>query len=76
MTKKRLWGRVEEGMKSGNYTVLVENNYKVKDFKIIKGIELTTATILGGKNYFFPITFLIFAMVSLGFSIFVGVKLD
>ena len=76
MTKKRLWGRVEEGMKSGNYTLLVENKYKVKDLNIIKGVELTTTTIFGGKNFFFPITFLICGLVCLVYSIYVGYNLD
>ena len=76
MTKKRLWGKIEGGLKAGEYTLLTENHYKVKDLEIEKGIQLTTTTIFGGASLFFPVTFLILALIALVYSIVVGQQLD
>ena len=76
MTKKRLWGKIEEGLKAGEYSLLTENNYKVHNLGIEKGIQLTTTTVFGGANLFFPVAFLILALISLVYSIVVGQQLD
>ncbi len=49
MTKKRVWGVLNDGLKAGNYDLLVQNNYEMANMKIIKGVLLTTSTVMGGK---------------------------
>jgi hypothetical protein len=38
MTKKKLWGKIEKDLEPGSYRILVENNYRIGDLKIGKGI--------------------------------------
>lgn len=38
--------------------------------RIFKGIQLTTATVMGGKNFFYPVTFGALFLLCLGFLIF------
>lgn len=49
MTKRRVWGIIKKDLKAGNYELIAKNNYKIADLRIVKGIFLTTSTIIGGK---------------------------
>lgn len=49
MTKKRVWGVLNNGLKAGDYELLAANNYQMAKMKILKGVLLTTSTIIGGK---------------------------
>lgn len=74
MTKKRVWGVIRDDLAAGNYELLVNNNYQLADLRIIKGVLFTTSTIIGGKQYFYPICFGLAALACLGFAILVQVK--
>lgn len=41
MTKKKLWGTIEQNLPAGNYTIVAENYYKLRNLRIIKGIQFT-----------------------------------
>ena len=73
MTKKRVWGVLENGLKAGKYELLVQNNYQMANMKIRKGILLTTSTVMGGKIYFFPVVFGLLTLACIGLSIYLAV---
>ena len=76
MTKKKLWGRVEQELKKGSYTVLVENNYQVGNLKIGKGVELTSSSILGGRQFFIPVALIVLGIASLAYTFYLAYKFD
>ena len=49
---RKLWGRVNKTLTTGNYTLTITNNYKVSDFNGKKKFVLSTSNLLGGKNTF------------------------
>lgn len=38
ITKYKLWGRIEQPLVKGNYSVVVDNNYHIGELRIKKGI--------------------------------------
>lgn len=76
MTKKRLWGRIEQDLPAGDYKMTAKNNYQISDMMIRKGLELTTTGALGGFNLFFPIAFAIAAVICFGYMVLTRVKLS
>ena len=74
MTKKRLWGVLNDGLKAGNYELQAVNNYEMANMKIFKSIILTTATVMGGKEFFYPVMFGSFFLLCLGFLIFMKIR--
>lgn len=74
MTKKRVWGVLNNGLKAGEYTLLAANNYQMAKMKILKGIVLTTSTIMGGKEFFYPIAFGILCLLCIAFIIFLRIS--
>ena len=56
---RKLWGRIEEDLDKGTYTVQVESRYDVSDFDGEKYIVLSTANALGGKNDFLGIAYIV-----------------
>jgi len=48
---RKLWGRIEGGLKKGKYELHIDNQYWVKPFKGQKSFVLATTNFLGGKNY-------------------------
>lgn len=75
MTKKRMWGKIEGNLQPGDYTVVAENNYQIDEMAIHKGIEISTAGILGGFNLFFPVSFGLAGLACIITGIFVHFKL-
>lgn len=55
---RKLWGIINEDLKSGTYQLEIENNYDVSNWDGEKLVVLSTANALGGKNYFLGIVFL------------------
>jgi len=55
----------ENGMPKGNYTIEIEYNYRVKSFSGTKSIVLSQISILGGKNSFLPISYIIVGVLCL-----------
>lgn len=56
---RKLWGRIEEDLVPGTYTVKIVDNYPVSDFDGKKKIVLSTANAFGGKNDFLGIAYIV-----------------
>ncbi len=69
MTKQKLWGRIKNSLKPGNYSLLVENNYQISNMRITKGIKIMEGSRLGGKSYFIPSSLLVASIGCLLFAI-------
>jgi hypothetical protein len=74
MTKKRVWGVIRSNLVAGSYELLVANNYQMVDLRIIKGVLFTTSTVIGGKQYFYPLSFALAALACIGFAILVKIR--
>lgn len=57
MTKQKLWGRSNQPLSAGKYSLLIENRYKISNMRITKGLKISESSKLGGKSYFIPIVF-------------------
>ena len=66
---RKLWGRLEQGIKKGTYNVTVDNNYDVNGFDGNKSFVLSTTNALGGKNYFLAICYIVVGSLCLIFAI-------
>ena len=73
---RKPWGRIEEDLSQGDYTLTITNNYPVKSFKGKKYFILSTVNGLGGKNYFLAILYCILGGVSIvsGIMFWIGYK--
>ena len=49
---RKLWGRIEDDLDSGDYQIIVQSNYDISKYDGEKWIVLSTATYFGGKNNF------------------------
>lgn len=47
---RKLWGRIETDLETGEYIFNIGNNYNVDEFSGSKSIILSTSGPLGGKN--------------------------
>lgn len=75
MTKKRVWGVIRNDLKPGNYELLIKNRFQMANLRIVKGVYLTTATVMGGKQLFYPVAFGICFLACFIFAIVVKKKL-
>ena len=66
---RKLWGRIDETLAPGNYTVEIQNKYDVNGFDGNKSFVLSTTNALGGKNYFLAICYLVVGSLCLVFAI-------
>lgn len=62
---RKLWGRINEELHPGNYTLQIVNNYKVSDFKGKKSFVLSTSSFLGGKNTFLGTAYIVLGVICL-----------
>ena len=46
---RKLWGRLPDGIKAGDYTLTVKGNYDVKTFDGEKAIIIANENSIGGK---------------------------
>jgi hypothetical protein len=56
---RKLWGRVAQTMAPGNYTMEINSNYDVAQFKGQKLFVLSTVNSFGGKNSFLGISYIV-----------------
>lgn len=49
LTRTKLWGILPSGIKAGKYELLASNSYNLPDQKMIKGLILSTSSLMGGK---------------------------
>ena len=57
---RKLYGRIEKDLETGNYTLKIENLYNTSQYKGEKYFILTTVNAFGGKNYFLAISYIVF----------------
>jgi len=46
---RKLWGRLPNGIKDGEYTLTIRGNYDVKTFNGEKALIITNTNAIGGK---------------------------
>jgi hypothetical protein len=66
---RKLWGRVDKGLKKGLYKVEIDNTYDVNGFEGNKSFVVSTTNALGGKNYFLAICYIVVGSLCLIFAV-------
>ena len=57
---KKLYGKIEKGLKKGTYKLEIQNKYDVSKFDgVQKKFIITSANILGGQHYFLAVGYLV-----------------
>jgi hypothetical protein len=62
---KKPWGKIERDLPAGEYRVTVKNNYNSTEWNGNRYFLLTTLSLVGGRNFVLPITFMVIALLSL-----------
>lgn len=62
---RKLWGRIEDDLEKGDYTVEIQSNYGVGDFDGEKYVVISTANALGGDNTFLGIAYIVVGGITL-----------
>ncbi|CAG9325499.1 unnamed protein product [Blepharisma stoltei] len=73
-TFKKLWGRIEDDLDAGTYTIQIHSHYDQNAFNGEKWVEISTASALGGKNDLLGIAFLSFGGFVLVIAVAFGVR--
>lgn len=55
---RKLWGRINEDLEAGTYTIIIKNNFPVSEFEGEKYFVLSTVNAFGGKNSFLGISYI------------------
>ncbi len=75
---RKLWGRIDNGLKAGNYSLIIKNNYSTKIFNGKKSVVLSTVNAFGGKNTFLGVSYIVVGgiciLMAIGF--FIGDKIQ
>eukprot|EP00696_Hemimastix_kukwesjijk_P003177 gnl/Hemi2/13913_TR4721_c0_g1_i1.p1 gnl/Hemi2/13913_TR4721_c0_g1~~gnl/Hemi2/13913_TR4721_c0_g1_i1.p1 ORF type:complete len:344 (+),score=139.63 gnl/Hemi2/13913_TR4721_c0_g1_i1:166-1197(+) len=71
---RKLYARLNEPLKEGNYTVRIGNYYPVDAFVGKKAIVFSTTTMLGGKNTFLGFSYVVGSLLCIGFSLLFMIK--
>ena len=66
---RKLWGRIEKDLEVGTYMINIENNYNVAEFSGKKYFVLSTTNMLGGRNYFLAICYIVVGSLCIVFAI-------
>lgn len=66
---RKLWGRIEDKLVQGKYTIIIENNYEVNTFQGNKYFVISTTNALGGKNYFLAVCYIVVGSLCLIFAV-------
>lgn len=66
---RKLWGKINEKLEPGKYSVEISNVYDVKSFEGKKSFVLSTTNALGGKNYFLAICYIVVGSLCIVFAV-------
>jgi len=66
---RKLWGRITEDLSAGEYKVEIDNTYKVSDFSGTKSFVLSTTNMLGGRNYFLAVCYIVVGALCIVFAV-------
>lgn len=66
---RKLWGKIEADLEEGDYYVSIANNYNVKDFSGTKSFVLSTTNMLGGRNYFLAVCYIVVGALCIVFAV-------
>lgn len=72
---RKPWGKIDENLPAGKYTVEIDNNWDVEKFRGTKGFVITETNIYGGRNLFLGYSFIVIGILSLISGILFGTKL-
>lgn len=70
---KKLWGRIDEDLEKGKYTVRVNRTEEIK-FNKEMFVVLATANELGGKNLNLGILYLVFGVLTISSAIYFAIR--
>lgn len=74
---RKLYGVLKDGLAAGKYTIDILNTYDVSSFSGSKALVFSTTNILGGRNYFLAIAYIVVGILCLILAlIFFGVCLS
>lgn len=66
---RKLWGKIETPLLPGKYVVEILNNYDMSEYSGKKTFVLSTTNLLGGKNYFMAIAYLVVGILCIIFAV-------
>lgn len=66
---RKLWGKIDQTMSKGTYTLLIQNNYDVKLYDGKKTFVLSNTNAFGGRNLFLSICYLVVGALCILFAI-------
>jgi hypothetical protein len=66
---RKLYGRINQDLAVGKYTMEINNNFDVSSFSGKKSFVLSTTNALGGKNYFLALCYIVVGVLCMLFAI-------
>lgn len=66
---KKLYGKIEQDLTPGTYTILINNTYDVSNFNGAKYFVLSTTGVFGGSNYFLAVCYLVVGSLCVVFAV-------